>query len=160
MPRYSIGNSSSSSSDGYTPIRGSSIPRRRSSTRYSSPPYVFSPYTRFPSPTPYDDVDDDYDDEEELPHHEDDDDEPEVDERILSRKRKDRDADDDDGEGSSQVHYNNSPVSVTLTDPDVLDCPICLESLAAPVFQVFFLYPFRLFFILLVLINVGYVLLF
>lgn len=26
--------------------------------------------------------------------------------------------------------------SVTLIDPDVLDCPICLESLTLPVFQV------------------------
>ncbi|KAK4366317.1 hypothetical protein RND71_014197 [Anisodus tanguticus] len=29
----------------------------------------------------------------------------------------------------------NGSVSVTLSDPDVLDCPICLESLSVPVFQ-------------------------
>lgn len=47
---------------------------------------------------------------------------------LTFKKRKDRDR-----EGPSE---DNAPISVTLTDPDVLDCPICLESLAAPVFQV------------------------
>ncbi|KAG8373767.1 hypothetical protein BUALT_Bualt11G0059400 [Buddleja alternifolia] len=28
-----------------------------------------------------------------------------------------------------------TPLSVTLTDPDVLDCPICLEPLSSPVYQ-------------------------
>lgn len=30
----------------------------------------------------------------------------------------------------------NGPFSVTVTDPEVFDCPICYESLTAPVFQV------------------------
>lgn len=28
-------------------------------------------------------------------------------------------------------------ISATLTDPDVLDCPVCVEPLSIPVFQVF-----------------------
>lgn len=37
-------------------------------------------------------------------------------------------------------------ISVTLTDPDVLDCPICFISLTIPVFQVsVLLYPLRLY---------------
>ena len=31
----------------------------------------------------------------------------------------------------------NGAICVTLTDPEVLDCPICYESLTIPVFQVF-----------------------
>ncbi|CAI9110607.1 OLC1v1010663C1 [Oldenlandia corymbosa var. corymbosa] len=30
---------------------------------------------------------------------------------------------------------DDEPVRMTLTDPDVLDCPICLEPLSSPVFQ-------------------------
>ncbi|KAK4733438.1 hypothetical protein R3W88_007699 [Solanum pinnatisectum] len=30
----------------------------------------------------------------------------------------------------------NGSISVTLSDPDVLDCPICFEHLCVPVFQV------------------------
>lgn len=33
----------------------------------------------------------------------------------------------------------DSSLSVTLLDPDVLDCPICCEPLKLPIFQVFFL---------------------
>lgn len=31
--------------------------------------------------------------------------------------------------------HRNASITVTLTDPDVLDCPICLEPLNAPVYQ-------------------------
>ncbi|KAL3525505.1 hypothetical protein ACH5RR_013877 [Cinchona calisaya] len=34
-----------------------------------------------------------------------------------------------------EVGNRDGPISVTLTDPDVLDCPICLEPLSIPVFQ-------------------------
>lgn len=39
------------------------------------------------------------------------------------------------------VTSKESSLSVTLLDPDVLDCPICCEPLKAPIFQVFFLPP-------------------
>ncbi|KAK2986740.1 hypothetical protein RJ640_010965 [Escallonia rubra] len=39
-----------------------------------------------------------------------------------------------DGRDSSRSSVDGS-ISVTLTDPDVLDCPICLEALSIPVFQ-------------------------
>lgn len=41
-----------------------------------------------------------------------------------------------DGENGETV--GDGSISVILTDPDVLDCPICLEPLAIPVFQVEF----------------------
>lgn len=37
----------------------------------------------------------------------------------------------------------NRSISVTLLDPDVLDCPICFEHLCVPVFQVSSFYPFH-----------------
>ncbi|WMV18203.1 hypothetical protein MTR67_011588 [Solanum verrucosum] len=37
----------------------------------------------------------------------------------------------------------NESISVTLLDPDVLDCPICFEHLCVPVFQVSSFYPFH-----------------
>lgn len=41
------------------------------------------------------------------------------------------------GNGTSRESEGPSgPVSVTLTDPDVLDCPICFEPLCSPVYQV------------------------
>lgn len=36
-------------------------------------------------------------------------------------------------------HSNNGPVSVTLNDPEVLDCPVCYEPLTIPIYQVCFL---------------------
>lgn len=53
----------------------------------------------------------------------------------------DADGDDEledqlDGENGETVR--DGSISVTLTDPDVLDCPICLEPLTIPVFQVEF----------------------
>ena len=44
----------------------------------------------------------------------------------------------DPGQGTSSGSGvdRDDPVSVTLTDPEVLDCSICLEPLSAPVFQV------------------------
>lgn len=40
---------------------------------------------------------------------------------------------------------NSESDSVTLTDPEVLDCPICYNPLTSPVFQVWFLVKFTLF---------------
>ena len=41
---------------------------------------------------------------------------------------------------TSQISSSkDSSLSVTLLDPDVLDCPICCEPLKAPIFQVYFL---------------------
>lgn len=51
---------------------------------------------------------------------------------------------DGDEELEDQIDVENGEtigdgsISVTLTDPDVLDCPICLEPLTIPVFQVKF----------------------
>lgn len=39
----------------------------------------------------------------------------------------------------SSSSIKDSPLSVTLLDPDVLDCPICCEPLKIPIFQVLFL---------------------
>lgn len=39
---------------------------------------------------------------------------------------------------------NDGSISVTLTDPGVLDCPICYEPFYHPVSQVFFLFKFLL----------------
>ncbi|KAH9602108.1 hypothetical protein KSS87_007392 [Heliosperma pusillum] len=47
-------------------------------------------------------------------------------------------SDDADDETNSTARTNNSsarPVSVILSDPDVLDCSICFEPLTVPVFQ-------------------------
>lgn len=40
------------------------------------------------------------------------------------------------GTSSGTVVITGAPVSLTLTDPEVLDCAICLEPLTVPVFQV------------------------
>lgn len=40
----------------------------------------------------------------------------------------------------------NESVSVTLTDPEVFDCPICCNPLSAPVFQVCFFPPSSVFY--------------
>ena len=34
------------------------------------------------------------------------------------------------------TRFTDRAIAITLTDPDVLDCPICCESLTVPVFQV------------------------
>lgn len=41
--------------------------------------------------------------------------------------------------GDLLKHFNNGPVTVTLNDPEVLDCPVCYEPLNIPVYQVCFL---------------------
>lgn len=38
---------------------------------------------------------------------------------------------------SSVVNNANGDLQAGLTDPDVLDCPICVDPLCAPVFQVY-----------------------
>lgn len=43
------------------------------------------------------------------------------------------------GDRGSAGPSGDGSICVTLTDPDVLDCPICLEPLNSPVFQVCFL---------------------
>ncbi|KAL3526987.1 hypothetical protein ACH5RR_011643 [Cinchona calisaya] len=57
-------------------------------------------------------------------------------------EEEDDENDDDQDEENHQQQLETSEelsrdgsVSVTLTDPDVLDCPICLEPLSIPVFQ-------------------------
>ena len=40
------------------------------------------------------------------------------------------------GNDSHVIHVGDGSISVTLTDPEVLDCSICLEHLSPPVFQV------------------------
>lgn len=42
------------------------------------------------------------------------------------------------GDRASAGPNGDGSICVTLTDPDVLDCPICLEPLNSPVFQVCF----------------------
>ncbi|ESR43901.1 hypothetical protein WN944_005187 [Citrus x changshan-huyou] len=37
--------------------------------------------------------------------------------------------------GDLLKHFNNGPVTVTLNDPEVLDCPVCYEPLNIPVYQ-------------------------
>ncbi|KAK4602028.1 hypothetical protein RGQ29_011201 [Quercus rubra] len=39
------------------------------------------------------------------------------------------------GNDSHVIHVGDGSISVTLTDPEVLDCSICLEHLSPPVFQ-------------------------
>ncbi|CDP02721.1 unnamed protein product [Coffea canephora] len=65
-----------------------------------------------------------YEDQEEEDDDEDDDDDQEEDDRILQPQP------EVNGDGN-----RDGPISVTLTDPDVLDCPICIEPLSIPVFQ-------------------------
>ncbi|GFY86743.1 protein with RING/U-box and TRAF-like domain [Actinidia rufa] len=66
--------------------------------------------------------------------------ESEYDEEEESEEEEDEEEDDQNetetiaGPSSSKDDRDGS-ISVTLTDPDVLDCPICLEPLSSPVFQ-------------------------
>lgn len=68
-------------------------------------------------------------------------------------RRMESDSDDSDREvvieerrfgksvSSQSSSSKDSPLSVTLLDPDVLDCPICCEPLKIPIFQVCSLFP-------------------
>ncbi|PSS30614.1 E3 ubiquitin-protein ligase SINA-like [Actinidia chinensis var. chinensis] len=66
--------------------------------------------------------------------------ESEYDEEEESEEEEDDEEDDQNetetiaGPSWSKDDRDGS-ISVTLTDPDVLDCPICLEPLSSPVFQ-------------------------
>lgn len=49
----------------------------------------------------------------------------------------------EDEKGDERDEIGDYDDSVTLTDPEVLDCPICYDPLTSPVFQVcFFLHGF------------------
>ncbi|KAL7190771.1 hypothetical protein ACSBR2_022949 [Camellia fascicularis] len=74
--------------------------------------------------------------------------EEDEDEEAESEYDDDDDDDDEDDEEDDETEAErcravrvslgpsgDGPISVTLTDPDVLDCPICLEHLTIPVFQ-------------------------
>lgn len=64
----------------------------------------------------------------------------EEEEQELEELEEERDNSDCDGEKADPLGPSrNGPFSLTLTDPDVFDCPICCEPLTTPVFQVCFL---------------------
>ncbi|XP_074308333.1 E3 ubiquitin-protein ligase SINA-like 10 [Silene latifolia] len=57
---------------------------------------------------------------------------------LHDHHHQEQDQSNDDDETNSTARTNNSsggPVSVILSDPDVLDCSICFEPLTVPVFQ-------------------------
>ncbi|CAL5372562.1 unnamed protein product [Camellia sinensis] len=81
---------------------------------------------------------------EEEEEEEEDDDEDEDEEAESEYDDDDDEDDEDDGETEAERSHavrvslgpsGDGSISVTLTDPDVLDCPICLEHLTIPVFQ-------------------------
>ncbi|XP_073294257.1 uncharacterized protein [Primulina huaijiensis] len=65
----------------------------------------------------------------------------EPDEYAVEGDEEDDDDDDEEEEEEEELQDQPSrdapaPITVTLTDPDVLDCPICLDPLSPPVYQV------------------------
>ncbi|XP_073294252.1 E3 ubiquitin-protein ligase SINA-like 7 isoform X1 [Primulina huaijiensis] len=64
----------------------------------------------------------------------------EPDEYAVEGDEEDDDDDDEEEEEEEELQDQPSrdapaPITVTLTDPDVLDCPICLDPLSPPVYQ-------------------------
>ncbi|KAI8018909.1 E3 ubiquitin-protein ligase SINA-like 10 [Camellia lanceoleosa] len=122
MAKFSVGREDES--------EGPSSPRPkklRTTTTTPPQPQQQQQFRRYDQPV----VEEEEDEDEEAESEYDDDDDDDED---------DEDDDETEAERSHAVRVSlgssgDGSISVTLTDPDVLDCPICLEHLTIPVFQ-------------------------
>lgn len=124
--------------------------RRKTSTTQQPPPPPPPPFQQPPSNHGVEDLCVESESEYEIEAEEGEEEEEE--ESEFEEDEEEDEEEDDQGEEELENHRQqhpdlneesckDGPISVTLTDPDVLDCPICLDSLSIPVFQVVSSFP-------------------